>query len=285
MSEYQYFEFQSIARPLTQLEMRELRSYSSRATITSTRFVNEYQWGNFKGDPKRWIEKYFDTFFYVANWGTRQLMLRLPRHLVDLKAVRRYCCADAARVWRTAEHVVFNFQSQNDEAEDWAEANAPLAALIPLRAELARGDYRCLYLAWLSCVQAGEVAAETEEPPIPAGFRALSGALCAFAEFFHIDAHLIAAAAERAPRQDGRLARKQLERSIQSLPDAKRTQLLLELIRQDPNQRQRLLTKFRDNRGPGRHSAHAERTVAQLLRAARQRAERSEARGSRTTRP
>ena len=49
MSEYQYYEFQALDRPLTQREMRELRKHSTRATINDTRFVNHYEWGNFKG--------------------------------------------------------------------------------------------------------------------------------------------------------------------------------------------------------------------------------------------
>lgn len=51
MSDYQYFEFQALDRPLTEREIRELRTYSSRATITRTHFVNHYEWGDFKGDP------------------------------------------------------------------------------------------------------------------------------------------------------------------------------------------------------------------------------------------
>lgn len=54
MSEYQYYEFQALDRPLTKREMRELRKYSTRATITDTRFVNHYEWGNFKGDTSVW---------------------------------------------------------------------------------------------------------------------------------------------------------------------------------------------------------------------------------------
>jgi hypothetical protein len=50
MSEYQYYEYQAIDRPLTKQEMAEVRSLSTRATITPTRFVNVYHWGNFKGD-------------------------------------------------------------------------------------------------------------------------------------------------------------------------------------------------------------------------------------------
>jgi len=50
MSEYQYYEFQAIDRPLTKKEMEELRSYSTRARITPTSFVNDDSWGSFKGN-------------------------------------------------------------------------------------------------------------------------------------------------------------------------------------------------------------------------------------------
>lgn len=50
MREYQYYEFQAIDKPLTKVEMRVLRSYSTRTQITSTSVVNDYEWGNFKGD-------------------------------------------------------------------------------------------------------------------------------------------------------------------------------------------------------------------------------------------
>src|SRR3954453_2351073 len=69
MSEYQYYEFQAIDRPLTGNEMEELRSCSSRARIKPTSFVNEYSWGSFKGNEDVWMEKYFDAFLFLANWG------------------------------------------------------------------------------------------------------------------------------------------------------------------------------------------------------------------------
>jgi hypothetical protein len=58
--------------------------------------VNEYHWGNFKGDPTAWIEKYFDAFLYLANWGTRELMLRLPRRLMNHEVAQRYCSEEEA---------------------------------------------------------------------------------------------------------------------------------------------------------------------------------------------
>ena len=42
MSEYQYYEFQTADRRLSEKEMQELRSYSTRAAITPTSFSNEY---------------------------------------------------------------------------------------------------------------------------------------------------------------------------------------------------------------------------------------------------
>ena len=86
MSEYQYYEFLTIDRTLDQSEMADLRALSSRAEITSTRFTNVYNYGDFKGSPEKLMEKYFDAHVYVANWGTHQLMLRLPRGSVDGEA-------------------------------------------------------------------------------------------------------------------------------------------------------------------------------------------------------
>jgi len=68
MSEYQYYEFQAIDRRLAASQMAKLRSFSTRARITPTSFINDYQWGEFKGDEDAWMDKYFDAFLYFANW-------------------------------------------------------------------------------------------------------------------------------------------------------------------------------------------------------------------------
>jgi len=83
MSEYQYYEFAAIDRPLTSEQMSRLRALSTRATITPTRLCNFYTWGDFKGDPLALMEEYFDAFVYVTNWGAHELMLRLPRRLLS----------------------------------------------------------------------------------------------------------------------------------------------------------------------------------------------------------
>jgi hypothetical protein len=121
MSEYQYYEFQAIDRPLTAKEMGELRSYSTRARITPTSFVNDYAWGSFKGDEDAWMEKYFDAFLYLANWGTHVLKLRLPSRLLDPATAKTYCGGDSAFVREKAGKVILSFVSQDEESGDWVE--------------------------------------------------------------------------------------------------------------------------------------------------------------------
>ena len=83
MSEYQYYEFLAVDRPLGEADRKALRKVSSRAEITARSFTNSYEWGDFKGDPQTMMERWFDLHLYLSNWGTRRLMMKLPRRLVD----------------------------------------------------------------------------------------------------------------------------------------------------------------------------------------------------------
>ncbi|MBU2496383.1 MAG: hypothetical protein KJ935_07815 [Candidatus Omnitrophica bacterium] len=76
--EYQYYEFLAIDRPLTSEETSALRSLSTRAHITPVSFINEYNWGDFKGNPADLMRRFFDAHVYVANWMTAIFMVRVP---------------------------------------------------------------------------------------------------------------------------------------------------------------------------------------------------------------
>ena len=119
MSEYQYYEFQAIDRPLTDREMSTLRNYSSRATITSTRFVNRYTYGSFKGNASEWMDKYFDAFLSLANWGTHELMLRLSRGALDLETAQRYLLGDVASTRTKGDTVILSFLSEQEGGDWW----------------------------------------------------------------------------------------------------------------------------------------------------------------------
>ena len=152
MSEYQSYAFQAIDRRLTDKEMAELRSVSSRGRITPTSFTNEYSWGDFKGSPDVWMEKYFDAFLYLGNWGTHIFKLRLPARLLDLSTARLYCVGDSASAREKNGNVIFHFGSDGEGEGGWIEEDEDseqLGSLIPVRSDLARGDLRVLYLGWL----------------------------------------------------------------------------------------------------------------------------------------
>src|SRR5580698_1012717 len=106
MSDDQYYEFQAIDRSLTAKEMAALRACSTRARITPTSFVNDYSWGDLKGDPDDWMERYFDAHLYRANWGTHILKLRLPGRLLDIKTARLYGSGEHATVRKANGNVI-----------------------------------------------------------------------------------------------------------------------------------------------------------------------------------
>jgi hypothetical protein len=276
VSEYQYYEFLAVDRPLTEREMQELRAVSSRAVITPTRFTNHYEWGNFKGDPRAWMERYFDAFLYFANWGTHELMLRLPRRLLDPATAKRYCRGEAASARVKGEHVILEFLSE-EEGSDWFEEDedGSLSSLVPLRADIAAGDLRTLYLGWLLCAQAGELDDAEEEPPCPPGLGRLSAALEAFVTFMRIDRDLLEAAAAGSLEAEETLPAEDVERWVSALPEAEKRALLVRLIRGDePHLRAELVRRFRNSRAASPSDTTAgRRTVGELLGAAKQRTE------------
>ncbi len=94
MSEYQYYEFQALDRPLTREEQADISQLSSRVALSPTQAIFTYQFGDFRGDPKKVLAQYFDAMLYLANWGTKQLMFRFPKALIDLKQMQPYCVED-----------------------------------------------------------------------------------------------------------------------------------------------------------------------------------------------
>ena len=216
MSEYQYFEFQAIDRPLNKKELTELRTYSTRARITPTSFVNDYSWGDFKGDADAWMDKYFDAFLYFANWGTHLLKLRVPEKLLNVSTARLYAVGEHTTARVRNGNVIISFHSENENVDDSIESEGLLASLISVRSELARGDLRALYLGWLLCAQHGELDPDSPTPPVPAGLTKLSASLTSLVEFLRIDRALVRASAKAARKvkhhgirgrtNDGRLA-------------------------------------------------------------------------------
>ena len=229
MSEYQYYEFTAIDKPLNEKDMKVLRDLSTRAQITPNSFVNEYNWGNFKGDPLKLVAKYYDAFLYVANWGTHRFMLKVPRNLVDVELVKKYCPAESARIHEKGDHIIFEFTSQTEDY-DWEEGEGWLSSLISLRADIISGDYRSLYLTWLFCAEMHEIDEEELEPPVPPNLADLNAPLKSFADFMRIDTDLIAVAAENSISEDRKIDPKALRTWIHNLPESEKDDILIQVV-------------------------------------------------------
>jgi hypothetical protein len=272
VSEYQYYEFTAVDRPLTIREQSELRSLSTRADITATSFVNTYEWGDFKGDPRRLMERYFDAHLYLANWGTRQLMLRLPKKVLDPAAVADYCVGESAVAWTAGSHVIVEFRREDEDGTDEFESygDGQLASIIPVRASVAGGDLRLLYLGWLRCAQSEELDDDEPEPPVPAGLGTLDAPLTAVAQFLCIDSDLItAAAAGSAPAASTGPSAVQLRSWITGLPARDKDAILTDLISGgDTHLRSQLLRRYRDEHPTDASTTTARRTAGELLAAA-----------------
>jgi hypothetical protein len=265
MSEYQYYEFLALDHPLTEKQRAELRSISTRAEITATRFVNEYQWGDLKGDPRTMVERYFDAFLYLANWGTRRVMFRFPRGTLDPATAAQYCYTDAASLVETDGHLILSLYVDQEEPDDyWDAPGGQLAAMVQARSELAAGDLRLLYLAWLLALQSDEVDDEDAEPPVPAGLGNLSAGLQAVVDFFEIDEDLIAVAAISSPSTQ---EPEGMAGWITSLPAEQKDALLAQVVAGEGAQVQALLLR-RFRAASGSPPTASSRTAAELSQAA-----------------
>ena len=221
MSEYQWYEFVALDRPLSIQQMAELRAVSTRAQITRTRFWNEYQWGDLKADPARLLARYFDAHLYFANWGTHRLMLRLPAAQVDERSLRAYFPGEPVTLTRAGSHVILDLWSETDEPEDDWWQPVSMGELTPLRSSLLAGDLSVAYLAWLLALQCDAVKETTREPPVPVSVAAMSAPLAALAEFLRIDPDLLSAAAEAF--------------GVDDIPPAQRRRSLSTLTARDPD--------------------------------------------------
>jgi hypothetical protein len=284
MSEYQYYEFLALDRPLDARQQDEVRALSTRASVTATSFSNEYHWGNFRGDPSRMMEHYYDAHLYLANWGSRRIMLRFPRSLLDIDVVEQYCVSDQAAAWTIGDFLVLDMTSEDDPGDWVAAAEGSLSAVVGVRAEIAAGDLRPLYLAWLAGYgswERDEYAFDSEdddqlEPPVPPGLVRLTASQRALADFLRLDDDLLTVAATASPPlEDATDDPRELAGWIANQSEGEKDRLLLRIIQDNPTTvRMELLRRFREQSTTPIDEA-PRRTVADLLdAAARTRADR-----------
>ena len=272
MSEYQYYEFQAIDRPLEKADHEALRKLSSRARITSTGFTNHYNWGDFHGNPRKMMERWFDLHLYLANWGTRRLMIRIPKRLLDRSRLKEFVReVDEVELLESGdgENLIVDIRFDSESSgHDYSDEGGEgwLESLAPLRNDVLSGDLRLFYLLWLTAVDRNSLSDEGKEP-LP-GIAPLSAPLKSFAEFFQIAPDLVRAAAESPGNADGSGSFAAASRkAIESIPDDEKAALLLRLVNGDPHVAAEVRNRIRVAWDTAEGQAQVKRrTVAEIRR-------------------
>jgi hypothetical protein len=272
MSEYQYVGFRAVDGPVSEKNLEYMRRQSSRAEITPWSFDNEYQYGDFGGDPLKMLQRGYDLHLHYANFGIRKLLMRMPQGLPDPRAAEPYIGGDALsfiqdkqRRGGTLSIEPFHEPDGLDELWDLDEF---LDRLVPLRAEILDGDLRPLYLAHLAIAGDGEHnPEETKEGLVPAGLDKPSDAQRALMEFYGLSDALIAAAAEQGPTLTTKPdLPSQYAGWLRSQPEATKDNWLTQWMK-DPHSplRRELLAEFRKTcNAPIWPTVRRDRTIAEL---------------------
>jgi hypothetical protein len=212
MSEYQYYEWLALDRPLTDQERVQVGRLSSHMdVVTSTQAIVTYHWSGFKHDPIDVLLRYFDAMLYWANWGSRRLAFRFPKGAIDTERIEAYWVDEWMALRESGNFVALGVDVSEEEPPEFEVEPPDLGALTRLRERIMEGDGRALYLVWLKAVEEMVLPEEEREPPLPPGLGALDGSLQAFADYFlDLDPLLLQAAAQASaplqPEGDERLA-------------------------------------------------------------------------------
>jgi hypothetical protein len=282
MSEYQYYEFQAIDRPLTQEERAAICELSSRVKPTATTASFTYSYGNFRGDPKQVLARYFDIMYYITNWGTQQLMFRFPTSLINRETIELYCIDNYISLSFAGDWAILDWEfSQEEGFNDWIEGEGILSELIGLRQEILQQDYRGLYLAWLKAIDLSEGYIDIDktqlEPPLPPGLGQLSAAQKAFTEIFELEEHLLNVACASSGKLTT-ISEQTWQQAISQLSASERQDFLLRLAKGEHNLSAKFKQKLSQLIPNSPASNQPRRTIQELLEAAAEEGKKAEKR-------
>ncbi len=204
MSEYQFYEFKSIDKPLSKDDKEKIGTWSSRSNPSSTGAIFTYSYGNFPKSEIEVVEKYFDAMFYISNWGTTRLIFKFPKELIPAGKIKPYCVEYGLALNLKSNFYLLDliFEDEEGGGGRWIEGEGWLSSLVQLRDDILNGDYRTLYLIWLKNIMTpidnewDNMDPEILEPDIPQNLKELTGPLQDLIEIFDIDKDYVEAAAE-----------------------------------------------------------------------------------------
>lgn len=201
MSEYQHYEFHVVGRKLSRKEQSDAEALSSHITVSSSAAWVDYEWGDFKHDPIKVLERTFDLFVYDSNWGSQQIAFRWDAGSVDVGALECFAVDEVITVTETKGSIVFraafdeNFQEYLFNARE-DDNGIRFALFTKFVREVKKKDYRSLYLLWLKASELSGL--EDSGPQPPHGLRKLTEGQEMLVQFLGIDGAQLAKAQKKS---------------------------------------------------------------------------------------
>jgi hypothetical protein len=276
MSEYQFVAFRAIDAPVSKKNLAYMRRQSTRAEITPRSFVNEYTYGDFRGDAAEMLRRGYDIHLHYANFGIRSIFFRLPNGFPDSEAAKSYLDGESIRFMKdkggSGGTLAIEPRHEPGDLEELWDIERWLDRLAPLRSEILNGDLRPLYLAHLavSC-DIEHDPEEAVEAPLPAGLESLTKAQRALAKFYEISEAMVAAAVQEiGPPPTVEDSSKAHLEWLHSQAASQKDAWLAELMRgQSSKVRSDILAKFRKDRPSATWpTVELGRTIAELQKTA-----------------
>ena len=276
MSEYQYVAFRAVDRPLDDKQLAFAEQQSSHSELSKWGMSVEYHYSSFRGDIDGLLRRGFDIYLAYANYGDREIRLRLPSGLpFPQSLLQRYLLSDTLTWKKDAKGsggilTVSPFHDSGSIDELW-DFDAYLQSLVKIREQLIAGDLRALYLLWLcAAYDDNENPAETIEPSVPHGLAQVPARSTDLLPFFGLDPLMCEAAAVGTPElnfnDDGEDA---IELWSFGISEARSRALLRRFLKDDPTAvKAELLAEIRDGGTVVEWPATAiNRTLEELLAA------------------
>jgi hypothetical protein len=155
MSQYQHYEFHAIDKPLDNEAMRAVNDMSSRVRLSPRKAVFTYSYSDFRYRVEDVLTDHFDFMFYIANWGTRRLMMKFPEEVVDYEKLIQYDTNEfdffpiEIHVFKKRGFVILDINHSEEEESWWIEEIDYGYEFLDIRKNIIDGDYQALFLIWL----------------------------------------------------------------------------------------------------------------------------------------
>ncbi len=275
MSEYQYVIFQAVDGPLNDKQLEFAQRQSTRAEVSRWSLSVEYHYSSFGGDVDGLLRQGFDVYLQHANYGGREIKLRLPGGMPFAKSVwSKYVDGEQLRWTGDAKGrggiLTLSPFHETGDLENVRDTQEHLDAVIRVRERLMSGDLRALYLLWL-CAADDDYndPAEMIEPPVPHGIAESAAYGGELLSFFGLDPLLLAAAGSGvAPAPNAASENQRIAQWVELLDSQRAREVVHRMLVGDTaGEKARLLAEIRDSQTPdGWPTSDKQRTLDELLR-------------------